>query len=350
VIISLTDITIQHLKPTDGQVIYWDTNLPAFGLRVSPRSKAFVVKVGNRVRTLGRYPDLALKGARLKAKHEMLLSSTPSAKTSQSAILDFLDDSRGRITPATHGQYTHYLNSFEFTGSLDAITKPVIKEKLKRLDGKPTAQNMAYATLRAFLNWCVRHEYIDRHPLLALTPPNTLQSRDRVLTDDELRAIWNATGPTGSPGTLIFNRIVRVLMLTGQRRMEIAGLKEVSDVMTFHITKNKHPHTIPITPLVMEHLQVPIVFNDWSGCKSRLDTRSKVTNWVIHDLRRTFSTNCAKLGIPIHVTEQILNHRSGSVSGIVRVYNRYNYQREMLEALLTHETFIRTIVGAQSTT
>jgi integrase len=301
--------------------------------------------IDRRLTTLGRYPDLSLKNARDLAKRVLVQSTGKSHNRIDAAIADFLDDTKRRVTPGTYGQYHHYLHSFDFTGTVGDLTKTEIKKKLATLNDRPTAQNMAYATLRAFLNWCLRHEYIDKHPLLALTVPNAIPSRERVLLDTELKALWDATGDVGSTGTRIFNRIVRVLILTGQRRMEIATLKEVSDVMTFTMTKNKLTHTIPITPLVMEHLQVPFQFNDWSGCKHRLDKRCGVTDWVLHDLRRTFSTNCAKLGIPIHITERILNHRSGTVSGIVRVYNRYSYLPEMLEALLTHERHIRKIVS-----
>lgn len=349
--LALTDLAIQRIQPSDRQTVYWDTHLPSFGLRVSTRSKSFVVKKANTLLTLGRYPDLALKDARTKAKLELIQSSTHPKINAPRALQEFLDDVRGRITTGTYGQYEYYLKSFNFVGSLQDITKFEIKTKLRELDGKPTAQNMAYATLRAFLNWCLKNEYLDRHPLLGMTVPNALESRERVLEDAELKAIWKATKPEGSDGTLIFNRIVRVLMLTGQRRMEIAGIKKenITDVLTFPKTKNKLTHSIPITPLVMEHLN-PQPFNDWSGCKQRLDKRSGVKDWVLHDLRRTFSTNCAKLGVPIHVTETILNHRSGSLSGIVRTYNRYSYQKEMLEALLTHEAHISKIVGLRAST
>lgn len=346
--LALTDITVQRLQATDERLIYWDEHLPAFGLRVYKRAKSFVIMRGKdrRLTTLGRYPDLTLKNARNLAKIELAQEAVGPQKKVEPAITEFLDDAKRRVTPGTHGQYEHYLNAFEFKGSVADISKTEIRKRLARLDDRPTAQNMAYATLRAFLNWCLRQEYIDKHPLLALNVPNSIPSRERVLKDDELRAVWDATHDVGSSGTRIFNRIVRVLMLTGQRRMEIANLKEVTDVMTFTSTKNKLTHTVPITPLVMEHLQVPFVFNDWSGCKHRLDTRCGVKDWVLHDLRRTFSTNCAKLGMPIHITEKILNHRSGTVSGIVRVYNRYSYLPQMLEALLTHESHIRKIVRA----
>jgi len=339
--LALTDLTIQRLKPTDRQVTYWDS-LPGFGLRVSKHTKTFVVMKGKerKLVTLGRYPDLALKRARTLAILEMGKDTGKGSTTFLEAVLSFTGASRASTKPATHREYVRYLDFFGFDCELGEISMSQIREKLKLLDGKPTAQNYAFATMRVFLNWCLREGLLDTHPMIRVQLPNKPKSRDRVLSDEELKAIWHASDYKP------FGHIIRVLMLTGQRKMEIARLTQVTDVLTFADTKTNNPHTIPLTPLVKEHL--PILFmNGWSKAKASLDDSSGVTDWTIHDLRRTFSTNCAKLGIPIHVTEKILNHRSGSVSGIVRTYNRYSYQKEMLEALLTHETFIRTIVGAR---
>jgi integrase len=96
--------------------------------------------------------------------------------------------------------------------------------------------------------------------------------------------------------------------------------------------------------LLSEYLEPPFDFNGWSKSKKRLDEKCGVKGWRHHDLRRTFSTNCAKLGIQIHVVEQILHHRSGTVSGIVQVYNRYSYLDEMKSALETHEAHISSII------
>lgn len=350
--INLTDLAIQRLK-ADTQTRYFDENLPGFGILVGKHTKTFFVIKGKarKLVTLGRYPDLALKASRSLAKAELSKDLNTTGNDAPESILAFLDESKGRIESRTHSQYTHYLNFFEFKGDLAEITRPDIKKKLIELHDRPTAQNMAFASLRVFFNWCLRNEYLDKHPLLGMLPPNKLKSRERVLTDSELCAIWNATPPNvGSVGTRKFNRIVRVLMLTGQRRMEIANLQPelVTELLTFPDTKNKLTHAIPITPLVREHLEVPFKFNDWSGCKSRLNKRCGVKDWVLHDLRRTFSTNCAKLGIDMHVTERILNHQSGSLSGIVRTYNRYSYLPEMQEALLTHEAFVIKLITAQS--
>jgi len=164
--LALTDITIQHLKPTDGQVIYWDTNLPAFGLRVSPRSKAFVVKVGNKVRTLGRYPDLALKRARTLAILEMGKDTGKGSTAFLEAVLSFTGASRASTKPATHREYVRYLDFFGFDCELGEISMSQIREKLKLLDGKPTAQNYAFATMRVFLNWCLREGLLDTHPMI----------------------------------------------------------------------------------------------------------------------------------------------------------------------------------------
>jgi len=357
----LTDISVQRLKPTTGrQTRFYDETLPGFGVLVSQRIKSFFIVKGEdrKLITLGRYPEMGLKEARIAAKREMVQPTKTDSPDAQEAIETYLAECKGRIEKQTHDQYTYYLNTFEFDGPLSEITRTAIKRKLASLHDKPTAANMAYATLRGFLNWCLRQEYLDKHPLLGMTPPNKLSSRERVLSDDELKAIWTATGTDGSAGWLKFCRIVRVLILTGQRRQEICELEpeHVSDFIHIIDPKNDFTHTIPVTPLVKEHLQVPYDFNDWNRCKELLDKRigsyfaeNGLTNtitahpWTIHDLRRTFSTNCAKLGIPLHITETILNHRSGTISGVARIYNRYQFLKEMDDALMAHEEHIRKV-------
>lgn len=215
--LALTDITVQRLQPTDDRLIYWDEHLPAFGLRVYKHAKSFVIMRGRdrRLTTLGKYSDLTLKHARSLAKIELAQDATGPHKRVDHAIVEFLDDAQRRVAPGTHGQYEHYLTAFDFTGSVADITKPEIRKRMARLDDRPTAQNMAYAKLRAILNWCLCHEYLDKHPLLALIVPNGIPSRARVLEDNDLKAVWDATKDVGSSGTRIFNRIVRCFSLGG---------------------------------------------------------------------------------------------------------------------------------------
>lgn len=334
--LRLTDLGIRRLKWAGKQVTYWDTNLKGFGLRVSKFKKTFVVMVGKerKLISIDHFPDKPLKDARSEAKVILLQWSGSPLKNAQNAKTSFIEHCKLTTRPKTYKEYERYLELLE--KDPPDLTLDEIRNTLDKLNGKVSAQNYAFATYRAYLNWCVREQIIRFNPLANIPMPNKLVSRDRVLSDAELKAIWDHTD--NKP----FGHIVRLLMLTGQRRSEIANLTDVTDVLTFPQTKGE-PHTLPITPLVKKHLPV-VHFNGWSKSKARLDKNSEVKGWKLHDLRRTFSTNCAKLGVPIHITEHILNHRSGSVSGIVKVYNRYSYLDEMKSALEAHEEHISSII------
>jgi integrase len=334
--LNLTDLAIRRLKWSGSQKKYWDTNLKGFGLRVSKFKKTFVVMVGieRKLITVGHFPDKALKDARSEAKAVLVQWSGSPLKSAQNAKTYFIEHCKLTTRPKTYIEYERYLELLD--KDPPDLTLDEIRNTLNKLEGKPSSQNYAFATYRAYLNWCVREQIIRLNPLATIPLPHKLASRDRVLSDDELKEIWKHTN--NQP----YGYIVRLLMLTGQRKSEIANLTDISDGMTFPQTKG-NPHTVPITPLVQQHLPVQ-TFNGWSKSKVRLDKNSGVTNWKLHDLRRTFSTNCAKLGVPIHITEHILNHRSGSVSGIVKVYNRYSYLKEMEDALLLHEEHIKKLV------
>jgi integrase len=135
--------------------------------------------------------------------------------------------------------------------------------------------------------------------------------------------------------------------LTGQRRSEIAAttLEWINDntiTIPASITKNKRPHTIPLTPLARSFLPIN-GFSGWSKAKARIDRHVDIPHWTIHDLRRTFSTINAQLGTPIHVTEKILNHVSGTRSSIQQVYDQHTYLPEMRTALETYEAHLATI-------
>lgn len=285
---------------------------------------------------VGSYPDDKLKDARNEAKRVISEWSGNALKAPELAKARFIEHCKLTTKPKTYNEYERYLELLE--KDPPNLTLDEIRNTLEKLEGKPSSQNYAFATYRAYLNWCVREQIIRFNPLANIPLPHKLKSRDRVLSDDELKNIWKHTN--NQP----FGYIVRLLVLTGQRRSEIANLTDITDVMTFPQTKG-NPHTLPITPLVRKHLPVQ-QFNGWSKSKLRLDENSGVTGWKLHDLRRTFATNCAKLGAPIHITEHILNHRSGTVSGIVKVYNRYSYLKEMKKTLLLHEKHIAKIVGA----
>jgi integrase len=156
-----------------------------------------------------------------------------------------------------------------------------------------------------------------------------------VLTDDELAAIWRAT----EKASALFGTLVRLLMLTGQRREEVAGMQwaEIAGDLSAWTrpgahTKNGRPHLVPMSGPVQDILRpfirgedlpfrsrVGSAFSGWSACKAHLDKDSGVIGWRIHDLHRTLATGLQRLGVRMEVTEAVLNHTSGSRSGIIGV-------------------------------
>lgn len=336
---SLTDLVVQRLNWNGKPTIYWDKNLPAFGVRINQTKKTFVIQVGEdrKLISIGHYPDLALKDARNEAKAQMIAMTAKGVKTPQNASQGFLEDVRRRLKKATYEQYKSYLDYVDL--DLTDLSKKDIMEQIRKWEDKPTAQNYAYATIRAYLNWCIDQGYIESHPLIRGKAPNALKERSRVLRDEELGHIWRTTEDD------TYGRILRLLILTGQRRAEVWKLKpeDINDGMiTFH-TKGDRINILPLTPLVEENLVgIPFTFNNWSGCKHRFDVDCVVQDWRLHDLRRTFATRLASLGVDFIIIEHLLGHAFGNK--VTRTYQRYSYMDEKKEALLLWENHIRTLM------
>jgi len=187
---------------------------------------------------------------------------------------------------------------------------------------------------RAAFQWALKRGTIPGNPFAAIPVIGARPKRDRVLSDAELRAVWQAAKAMPAP----FGRIVRLLALTGQRKTEVAEMTwdELDGglstwMVAAHRTKNGAPHVVPLSEPAAAILQdVPRAealvlpgdrrgspFAGWSKAKSRLDELSGVPDWRLHDLRRTVATGLQRLGTRLEVTESILNHISGSRAGIV---------------------------------
>jgi integrase len=193
----------------------------------------------------------------------------------------------------------------------------------------------------------------------------TPSKRDRVLSDDELASVWRAAGATSAP----FGQIIRLLLLTGQRREEVSGIawSELSDDLTKWTipasrTKNGVPHIVPLNKPAQDLLrgasqQGELVFpglrgtpfSGWGKSKTELDTASKTSDWRIHDLRRTLATGLQRLGVRLEVTEAVLNHVSGSRAGIVGVYQRHDWASEKRAALEAWGNHVLTIAEGLAT-
>lgn len=335
---NLTSLAIGKIRPPEkGQKTYFDDQLPGFGVRVSQKTKSYIVMYGSdrRLKTLGRYPDLALKDARREA---MRYLSRNRARVSNMSLEDartaFLDEVEGRNRPSTYKEYKRYLNYCTYSGNVRNLTRNDLKEY--------TSTPHALTAYKVFLNWCLRNELIDRSPLAndrAAYGP----SRLRVLAPDEIRVIWSYEHPP-------YTDIVKLLLIMGQRRGETTKIEEAwieGDLIHFPpgVTKNKKQHTIPFGEMAKRYLP-PNTFAGWGRAKENMNKVVDIEPWTLHDLRRTFATMHAEIGTPIHVTEKLLNHSSGTLSGVAGIYNRHTYLEEMRAAVTNYDAHLTHLLNS----
>ncbi len=367
----LTDISIRALKPpAKGQVTHFDTSLSGFGVRVSQGgTKTYTVIYGaNRRRvSLGKYGTISLSKARKEAKR--ILAEHTLGKTKRvtinfaDAVELYLAACEQKNRARTVYDYKRLLNRHFRLGrvKLSDITKQDISRRLNKLKSTPSEQNYAFVAARAFFRWAVQNDYLEHSPVAGLKMPAHTSSRDRVLSEVELATVYKHALDYSYP----YGPIIALLVLTGQRRGEIAALRwdwidQDARTITLPdtITKNRRIHTFPYGDCVAAILEtIPDTggmlfpartenvrnqpspcFNGWSKAKKSFDGGlEEVEPYTLHDLRRTFSSTLAALGTPIHVTEKLLNHVSGTLSGIAAIYNRHSYMKEMRDAAIKFE-------------
>jgi integrase len=270
----------------------------------------------------------------------------------------YLHAARERTRPKTFGEVSRYLlTSWAPLHPLPAreITRRDISARVAEIAGAQGAvtATRARAALSAMFNWAIRDGLdIPANPVSGTNRPPRAPSRDRVLTNAELRAIWLACDDDD------YGRIVRLLILLGQRRNEVGGMRWselTGDNWTLPAarTKNHREHLVPLSPLALAllppHRNRDFLFGyghgptyrgyaGWVSAKSALDSRiaeqgAPLAPWVIHDIRRSVATGMAELGILPHIIEAALNHASGHKAGVAGVYNRARYVDETRAAL-----------------
>ena len=347
---QLTDLSVRSLRPSPNQTKVWDTRTRGFGILVSGGTKSWFVCYGpqRRLKTLGRYPTISLADARRKAL--VLLGSMPDVEEVPSfpvARDRFLDTHK--LSPrAAYEMRRTLLRYFNWKKKLDQITHSDIASAVDAIKASSEALH-AFKNIRTFFNWCVPR-YLKHSPCVGLKPPSKYVPRTRVLSPDELTQVWQAVDGT-------FGTIVKLCVLTGQRWGEVSSLKWDyigNDIITFppEATKNGREHVFPLGDMVRLLIEalprsnsMPYLFcgktgRPWQGSgksKWQLDRVLNLDPWTLHDLRRTFATQLAALGTPIHITERLLNHVSGTQSGIVAVYQRHTYMDEMRAAIASYE-------------
>jgi len=336
---NFTDLTVQKLP----EGVHFDTKVKGFGIRVGKNRKTWIlVKGSNRTKvTLGHYPAIPLSEARKMALEAFLQPTWSKPRIAFSdAMAGFLGLQKWR--PQTAAVLRSTLKPFTWKKQLHQITHEDVVKVLEGIE-KPSARFHAQKDIKTFFNWCIPR-YLDVSPCVGLKT-ETQPTRDRVLTDDELKALWAYDNPP-------YSDIIKLCILTGQRVGEVVKFEQSwisGDLLTVPSTvaKNATTHTIPFNLLTAYYLQKYMgnTFSRFSYYKKKIDEATGVTNWVVHDLRRTYSTNMARLGTPLHVTELLLNHK-GVISGVAAVYNKYSFLEEKRKAVLTYEMFIANLVGA----
>lgn len=311
----LTEITLRALKPpAAGQVDYWDTKSPGFGIRVGAHAKTFVAKVSNRRHTLGTYQDLSLQEARRKAfalKGEGKPISVAKLTFGQ-AYERFKSDHIAGKRASTAKSYKRVLEKYllpKFEKTLLAkITYEDIAVITDRLKDTPSEQAHTLATMRCFFRWCTRppRRYIRHSPLEGIQI-KLAKGRKRVLTDQELAKVWRAAQAQGYP----HGCVIQLLILTGLRKSEAGSLswpwlneQDCTLTLPETLTKNKTEHLMPYGPLAAQIFaavprgnSTPFLFPSWHGddrpfsgwSKFKTELNDGCAHWTLHDLRRTLA-------------------------------------------------------------
>jgi integrase len=279
---------------------------------------------------------------------------------------DYLAAKRKEVRPKTFSGLERYLTGGYFKPlhnmAIDTITRHDVARRvvvIARESGDATARE-ARGALSTFFVWCLRMGLCEQNPVNDAVRPAELKPRERVLSNDELAAVWRACGEDEH------GKVIRLLILTGCRRSEVGDMRW-SELDLDHgawtipaaRSKNGWPHTLPLMATALDIIRsVPRMvsrdalfgqraagFTKWAIDKPGLDQRSGAHDWTTHDLRRSVATGMADIGIAPHVIEAVLNHRSGSKRGVAGIYNRSSYEREVRAALALWEDHIRALVS-----
>jgi integrase len=373
----------------DGKadVIYFDDDLAGFGLRLRGKRKTWIAQYRSKGRTrrmkIGSVEKIDAAAAREAAKEilaNVVLGKDPqgdkaatrlgAARTFKSIAASFLDAKKAELRPASMRVTRLYLTGSYFKplhpNTITDVTRADVAACLRTVSnrGRTVAAAQARSAVNTMFAWAMGEGLVDENPVIGTNKPKKSDPRERVLTDDELGAVWRACGDQD------FGKIVKLLMLTGCRRLEIGGLRRREfDADTGTLTlpaervKNKRKHVLPLPQLAIAIIQsLPegvdddrdnyfglrsrAGFTDWTAPKASLDDRlgRRVARWTIHDLRRSVATGMATLGIQPHVVVAVLNHYSGHRAGVAGVYNRSPYEKEVRAALALWADHVRSIV------
>jgi integrase len=365
-------VTISAIAKLDGWL--WDTHVTGFGARRQTNGVFYYVRYRHNgqqtVHSIGRHGPLTPDTARARAKQLLGTVAGGTDPFAQAlagegfaASIDrYLERKRSALKPNSFSEAERYLRNHSaplHRLRLDQIDRRKVAALLGEVETSrgPVSRNRLRNALSAFFSWCVQEGLLDANPVTGTGKANENGGRERVLTHDELHKLWRGLGDDP------FSNVVRLLLLTGQRRNEIGKLQwsEVDlargmIVLPPERTKNSREHSLPLSRQAQAILEClphrnttgflfgKRGFSDWDRGKQELDQRLGIAPYRLHDLRRTCATGMAELGVQPHIIEAVLNHVSGHKGGVAGIYNRAKYEGEMRDALTKWADHVEALI------
>ena len=401
------DALIAEAKAAGGAIFLWDDALPGFGVKATATGCSYVIqfRLGGRGAptkrvVIGRHGVLTPEEGRRLAKEELgkVARGEDVAQAKKGARekltgLTFADAAKRYLDMSDDGQRYIRTKRARLLNSNDI--KPIAGKPvalITRADvaavidaatiRSPSAALVLHSHLRTVFAWALSRSLIEADPSSGVPAPAKSKARDRVLSDEEIKAFWQAASELNWP----FSSVFKVLLLTGQRREEVAGMRwrEVDlDAGAWTIAKkrckNSKAHTVDLHPEAIALLDplgdaaAPRLMKDTEGkgdlvysttgttpvsgfskVKARIDARmqeilgGKFQPWHTHDLRRTAASGMAALGFLPHVIERVLNHVSGAQGGLVSVYQRHEYRDERKRAIMARGDHLMQLVTGEA--
>lgn len=417
---KLTKTSVDAIEaPQKTDLFVWDTDLRGFGVRVTPKGvKSFVLQYrmknkASRRMTIGGFgTPWTVDGARKEAERRLIkirqgidpaeeerLKAQALERLEEKRLQQEAERVQREVEQALQDQiaetlaFENYADSFVeiylksnwpdswktaegvlnaakpfFKKSVKEIVRADIVAHLDRYNDRPGMKKLVHSTFRKLFNWAEDRGVIDRSPIYRMKAPKGVPARKRVLSAEEIIAVWLAAGEMGP----LWRPYIRLLICTVARREEVAGMDRAEIDLGSSMwelpasrAKNDQPHRIPLNELALIELRSlglagkGLLFtttgktsvSGFSKMKKALDEKMlailkvraakrgedpdsvEMVPWRLHDLRRTGATNLQALGVPVEVTEAVLNHISGTTSGVAGVYNLYRYDSEKRAAL-----------------
>jgi integrase len=400
--VALTNRFCASAKPLNGErTDYFDETVPGLALRVTEhghRSWCFHFRSprdDKRARaTLGTYPATSLAAARGKALEarghveagqdpRLVLAGQATAGMNIAGLIEVYLAAPEKAALRSKAEIERRLrkNVLPMVGEvklaelrrrdLRNVTDPILRR------GRKVEATRVFEDVRGMIRWAVENEYLDANPLDGMRKPAEATSRNRVLSDDEIKTLWHVL-PEALARSVQCQRIIMLCLATGQRVGEIAGMRRSEldlQAREWRLpgsrTKNGHAHVVPLSELAIGLIreamaaagQCDAIFPCGNGSlspvavartilraneiiKRRPLGRFRIAPWSAHDLRRTTLTGMARLGVPPIVLGHVANHRTTTRAGVtLAVYSQYAYDKEKREALDMWAARLAAIVG-----